>query len=72
MCQYLIQKAGRELSLVELCVLFFMADRYHLRKFGSTISCSQYIATKLGPIPTKLIEVYTDLIANASLQRQYN
>lgn len=72
MCQYLTQKAGRELTLSELCILFFMADRYHLRKFGSTISRSHYIATKLGPIPTKLIEVYTDLIANTSLQRQYN
>lgn len=37
--------------------LIFLADRYHLRKYGRLVTNDSYVAMKLGPIPSMIMDI---------------
>ena len=45
---------ARKLLLIKL---IYFADKYHLRKYGRTVSGSEYIAMRYGPVATKVLNV---------------
>lgn len=48
---YFIQlTSGKKVGKAKLFALIYLADRYHLRKFGRLITNDQYIATEKGPV----------------------
>ena len=46
------QSHGKSVDKLELLKLVYMADRYHLRKYGRLISGDTYYAMQLGPVPS--------------------
>ena len=53
--QFFCYKAGRLLTVRELYCLIYLADRYHLRKYGRTVSGSRYFADAQNPVPIDVI-----------------
>lgn len=52
---FLIEEAavhGRTLTQYDLVKSIFIADYWHLRKFGRPISFDNYVAMKFGPVPS--------------------
>ena len=51
------QTHGKSVDKLELLKLVYMADRFHLRRYGRLISGDNYYAMQLGPVPsiTKMI-----------------
>jgi len=47
---YFAQKEGGQINRMKAIKLVFLADRYHLRKFGRPITNDEYFAMKLGPV----------------------
>ncbi len=43
---------GRIISKLDMLKLVFLADRYHMRKFGTMITKDTYLAMDLGPVPS--------------------
>lgn len=49
---FLAHKAGGKISKLRALKLIFLADRYHLRKYGRAVTNDAYYALKLGPVPS--------------------
>lgn len=47
---YLVRRSDRGLSKLVLLKLLYLADRYHLRKYGRTILDDRYFAMQYGPV----------------------
>jgi uncharacterized phage-associated protein len=47
---FFAQKEGGEINKLKALKLVYLADRYHLRKYGRLISNDTYFAMKLGPV----------------------
>ena len=43
---------GKTINKLDLLKMIYMADRYHLRRFGRLISGDTYYAMRLGPVPS--------------------
>lgn len=43
---------GKNISKLDVLKLIFLADRYHLRKYGRAITGDDYWAMELGPVPS--------------------
>jgi hypothetical protein len=41
---------GRTMDKLHALKVVYLADRYHLRKYGSTISSDNYLAMEMGPV----------------------
>ena len=54
MLEYLLKMVGGKYNYMNLLKLAFFADRYHIRTYARLVSEDNYIATKLGPIPSRL------------------
>ena len=59
---YYIQNNSLAVSDTKDCVMYllkivFFADRYHLRHYGSTITCDTYYAMKNGPVASAVFDV---------------
>lgn len=50
---YLVRNSGQGLSKLVLLKLVYLADRYHLRKYGRTILGDRYFAMQYGPVASK-------------------
>ncbi|MGH7497077.1 MAG: Panacea domain-containing protein [bacterium] len=50
------QVAGRY-NYMALLKLVFFADRYHIRNYARPVSCDEYYALKLGPVPSNLKDI---------------
>ena len=50
---YLARRSGRGLSKLVLLKLLYLADRYHLRKYGRTILNDRYFAMRFGPVASE-------------------
>jgi uncharacterized phage-associated protein len=72
------------LDKYKICKLFFLADKYHLVKYGRTITGDKYCALPYGPIPSTILDMLDGLIsgnlynenvgelaASVALDRQY-
>ena len=52
---YLIYKAGDGvMTKLYLLKTIYLADRYHLRQYGRTITNAKYVAMRLGPVPSEV------------------
>lgn len=51
MLRYLISGVGKPVRKIPVMKLVYLADRYHLRKYGRSISHSKYSAMNKGPVP---------------------
>jgi uncharacterized phage-associated protein len=49
---FLAEQAGGNLNKMKALKLIFFADRYHLRKYGRSITNDTYFAMKYGPVPS--------------------
>ena len=49
---YFAIKSGGKINKMKALKLIFLADRYHLRKYGRLITNDEYIAMKHGPVPS--------------------
>lgn len=47
---YLVRTSGKGFSKLILLKLIYLADRYHLRKYGRTILDDRYFAMQYGPV----------------------
>jgi uncharacterized phage-associated protein len=45
-------KEGKQINKMKALKLVFLADRYHLRKYGRLITNDDYVAMKHGPVPS--------------------
>lgn len=43
---------GRKINKLHLLKLIYLADRYHLRKYGRTVTGDTYFAMSYGPVPS--------------------
>jgi hypothetical protein len=43
---------GRQISKLKALKFVYLADRYHLRKYGMPITGDEYYAMELGPVPS--------------------
>ncbi len=50
---YLARKSDRGISKLVLLKLLYLADRYHLRKYGRTILGDNYFAMRYGPVASE-------------------
>ena len=49
---YFAIKEGTQINKMKALKLIFLADRYHLRKYGRLITNDSYLAMKHGPVPS--------------------
>ena len=50
-------KSGGSINKLKAIKLAYLADRFHLRKYSRLISNDDYIAMKLGPVPSKALDI---------------
>jgi len=78
---YLAWKSSGGLDKYKLCKLLFLADKYHLVRYGRTITGDVYYALPLGPAPTRTLNILNlaienpdsppALVATLSIDRSY-
>lgn len=61
----------RELNKMKALKLLFFADRYHLRKYGRTVSDCVYFAMKHGPVASEAKNVAEENDRLAAPERRY-
>jgi uncharacterized phage-associated protein len=49
---YFAVRSGNEINKMKAIKLLYIADRYHLRKYGRPISNDEYFAMEYGPVPS--------------------
>ncbi len=54
---YLARRLGGEIDKLKAIKLIYLADKYHLRKFGRLISEDQYIAMEYGPVQSGVKDI---------------
>jgi uncharacterized phage-associated protein len=54
---YFAIKAGGKINKMKALKLIFLTDRYHLRKYGRLVTNDFYVAMKLGPIPSTIMDI---------------
>jgi len=52
MLNLLAEKNGGQINKMKAIKLVFLADRYHLRKYGRPITNDEYFAMDFGPVPS--------------------
>jgi len=54
---YLTQKEGGQIDKLKLIKLVYLADRYHLRRFGRPMVNDAYLAMPLGPVGSSVKDI---------------
>ncbi|MGD0795806.1 MAG: Panacea domain-containing protein [Dehalococcoidales bacterium] len=54
---YFALKSGGKINKMKALKLIFLADRYHLRKYGRLITDDRYVAMKYGPVPSNIMDI---------------
>lgn len=54
---YLATKEGGKIDKMKALKLIYLADRYHLRKYGRLITNDTYFAMTYGPVPSSLKDI---------------
>ena len=54
---FFASKSGGKINKLKTLKLIFLADRYHLRKYGRLVSGDYYVAMKLGPVPSTAMDI---------------
>lgn len=53
------KNTGNKIDYLKVIKLVYLADRYCLRKYGTTISGDAYLAMKLGPVASSVKDIIT-------------
>ncbi len=61
---YVASKNVPELTTYKLCKLLFLADKYHLVRYGRPITGDIYVAMEDGPVPSAVYDLLKFLLAN--------
>jgi uncharacterized phage-associated protein len=64
---YIASKEVPELTKYKLCKLLFLADKYHLVRYGRIITGDNYWAVPHGPIPTRTLDILDAIITVPTL-----
>ena len=59
---YLTGDEGRSLDKYRVCKMLFLADKYHLVRYGRTITGDHYWALPHGPAPTTVLNLLNDVL----------
>lgn len=54
---YLARKLGGKVDKLRAIKLIYLADKYHLRRYGRLITGDRYIAMKLGPVQSGVKDI---------------
>jgi len=54
---YLARKLGGKVNKLRAIKLIYLADKYHLRKYGRLVTGDRYIAMKLGPVQSGVKDI---------------
>jgi len=54
---YLARELGGTINKLKAIKLIYLADKYHLRKYGRLVTGDQYIAMKLGPVQSGVKDI---------------
>lgn len=54
---YLSQKEGGQIDKLKLIKLIYLADRYHLRRYGRPMVNDEYLAMSLGPVGSSVKDI---------------
>lgn len=60
---YLIQKTGE--SMYPILKMVYLADKFHLERYGRLISGDNYVAMKQGPVPSRAYDIFKALRGSA-------
>jgi len=60
---YLASKEVPGFDTYKVCKLLFLADKYHLVKYGRPITGDRYCALPYGPIPSTILDIIEKVIA---------
>lgn len=84
--QFMAAKGVPELDKYKICKLLFLADKYHLVKYGRPIIGDRYFALPYGPVPSEVLDLlnafsiaepnlsdtrFQAMTANLELDRKY-
>jgi uncharacterized phage-associated protein len=67
---YLAHLNGGSISKLRAMKLIYFADRFHLRKYGRFITNANYVAMKLGPVPSEVLNI-ADSNFETAADREY-
>lgn len=54
---YMAKKLGGKVEKFKAIKLIYLADKYHLRRYGRLVTGDQYIAMKLGPVQSGVKDI---------------
>jgi len=54
---YFARQGGGKISKIKALKLVYLADRYHLRKYGRLITNDSYFAMEFGPVPSGVKDI---------------
>jgi uncharacterized phage-associated protein len=60
---YLASKQVHGLTKYKVCKLLFLADKYHLVRYGRTITGDKFCAMPYGPVPSQILDLLTEVIS---------
>jgi uncharacterized phage-associated protein len=67
---YLASKMRSGMTKYTACKLLFLADKYHLVRYGRTITGDKYFALPYGPVPTRLLNLLSGVVGGAESDEQ--
>lgn len=62
---YFASKDIPELTTYKLLKLIFLSDKYHLVKYGRTLTGDRYAALPDGPVPSTIYDILKDVVTGA-------
>jgi len=65
-------KEGRVMNKMKALKLFYLADRFHLRKYGRLISNDIYFAMEYGPVPSSTKDIAENSAFLSGKERSYS
>lgn len=69
---YFAQKEGGNINRMKALKLIYLADRYHLRKYGRLITNDEYFAMQLGPVASQTADIAEESSFMGDEERVYH
>lgn len=66
---YLCSKGIQGLTKYKVCKLLFLADKYHLVRYGRSITGDRLCAMPYGPVPSRILNILNNAIASDGSDR---
>ncbi|MDD5341801.1 MAG: Panacea domain-containing protein [Patescibacteria group bacterium] len=68
---YLAKKEGGSIDKLKLIKLIYLADRFHLRRYGRPMINDAYFAMPLGPVGSSVKDIVDSTVFLADQEKQY-